>query len=676
MQMNSFKIALKNIKKSRKDYSVYFLTLILGVAIFYMFNSLDGQGAMNSISRSTNSAIQTLVSIIEAVSVIVAVILGLLIVYANNFLIKRRKKEFGLYMLLGMGKRKVSKILVAETGMVGLMSLAVGIGLGIFGSQFFSIIVARMFDLDLSDYRFVFSSAALIKTVINYVVIFAAVLVFNTITVSKYKLLDLLNAEKRQEKNLLRNSAVSVIVFIAAVAFLTYANIRVCFFGEDLTRNSMFTCVIGGMVSIFALFWSASGFIFDVLRRFKGFYSKNINSFITRQFVGNVNSSSVSMALICLMLFASLVIFSSGFSLRSFINAKIGNGGTPVDVTLRYEGDSATGVLNDNGVDPYDIFDEYVELPLIKCPASITLGSLLGDYLAEGKENFRMADWDYPQSVMSLSNYNEIQKLFGRKEVKLNDNEYLVICDFQMYAQYADKALKAGTTVTIGDTVLYPAKDKCSDEFLLMSGLGANGTYVILPDSVIENNPDCFEDFATFMAGNYVTKDKEESYAYDDALKIGLGIDLENEEASLDKMVITKNDVRDSGIGNTVLVVFIVLYIGTIFVISSAAIIALKILSDSIDSTGKFKILGRMGVTDKMRKNALFTQILLNFGLPFAVAFIETVFGLGFVRDMLKAFGFINMGSGITFALVVMVIIYGGYFVTTYINSKRIVDLR
>ena len=157
--MNSFKIALKNIKKSRKDYSVYFLTLILGVAIFYMFNSLDGQGAMNSISRSTNSAIQTLVSIIEAVSVIVAVILGLLIVYANNFLIKRRKKEFGLYMLLGMGKRKVSKILVAETGMVGLMSLAVGIGLGIFGSQFFSIIVARMFDLDLSDYRFVFSSA-------------------------------------------------------------------------------------------------------------------------------------------------------------------------------------------------------------------------------------------------------------------------------------------------------------------------------------------------------------------------------------------------------------------------------------------------------------------------------------------------------------------------------------
>ncbi|MBP5298147.1 MAG: ABC transporter permease [Lachnospiraceae bacterium] len=675
--MNSFKIALKNIKKSRKDYSVYFLTLILGVAIFYMFNSLDGQGAMNSISRSTNSAIQALVSIIEAVSVIVAVILGLLIVYANNFLIKRRKKEFGLYMLLGMGKRKVSKILVAETGMVGLMSLAVGIGLGIFGSQFFSIVVAKMFDLDLSDYRFVFSHTALIKTVINYVVIFAAVLVFNTITVSKYKLLDLLNAEKRQEKNLLRNNVVSVIIFVAAVAFLTYANIRVCFFGEKLNRTGLIVVLLGGMVSVFALFWSASGFILDVLRRFKGFYSKNINAFVTRQFVGNVNSSSVSMALICLMLLASMVIFSAGFSLRSFINAKIGNGGTPVDVTLRYEGDSAERVLNENGVNPYDIFDEYVELPLIKCPASITLGSLLGDYLAEGKENFRMADWDYPQSVMSLSNYNEIQKLFGRKEVKLDEDEYLVICDFQMYGQYADKALKAGTTVTIGDTTLYPATSKCSDEFLLMSGLGANGTYVILPDSVIENNPDCFEDFATIMAGNYVTKDKEESYAYDDALKIGLGIDIENEEeTSLDKMVITKNEVRDSGIGNTVLVVFIVLYIGTIFVISSAAIIALKILSDSIDSTGKFKILGRMGVTDKMQKNALFTQILLVFGLPFGVAFIETLFGLGFVRDMLKAFGLINMGSGITFALVVMVIIYGGYFVTTYINSKRIVDLR
>ncbi|MCR5584457.1 MAG: ABC transporter permease, partial [Lachnospiraceae bacterium] len=592
--MNSFKIALKNIKKSRKDYSVYFLTLILGVGIFYMFNSLDGQGAMNSISRSTNSAIQALVNIIEGISVVVAVILGLLIVYANNFLIKRRKKEFGLYMLLGMGKRKVSKILVAETGLVGLMSLAVGIGLGIFGSQFFSIIVAKMFDLDLSEYRFVFSQTALIKTVINYVVIFAAVLVFNTITVSKYKLLDLLNAEKIQEKNLLRNSTVSLIVFVAAVAFLTYANIRVCFFGEDIKRNEMIICVLGGVVSVFALFWSASGFIFDVLRRFKGFYLKNINAFITRQFVGNVNSSSVSMALICLMLFASLLIFSTGFSLRSFINAKIGNGGTPVDVTVRYEGDSAVSVLKSNGVEPYDIFDEYLEIPLIKCPGSVTLGSLLGDYINEGKETFRMADWNYPQSILSLSNYNEIQKLFGRKAVKLEENEYLIICDFQSYAQYADKALKAGNTLTIGETALYPATSKCSDEFLLMSGLGANGTYVVLPDSVIKNNPDRFEPFASFMAGNYITKDKKESYAYDDALKTGFGIDIENDdETSLDIMVITKNEVRDSGIGNTVLVIFIVLYIGIIFVISSAAIIALKILSDSIDGAGKFKILGR-----------------------------------------------------------------------------------
>ncbi|MBO4376915.1 MAG: ABC transporter permease [Lachnospiraceae bacterium] len=675
--MNSFKIALRNMKKSKKDYSVYFLTLILGVAIFYMFNSLDGQGAMKSISRSTNSVIEMLVYLIEGVSVLIALVLGLLIVYANNFLIKRRKKEFGLYMLLGMGRRKVSKILVAETGIVGLMSFAVGIALGIFGSQFFSIIVAKMFDIDLSAYRFTFSMSAFIKTAVNYAVIFIAVLIFNTITVSKYKLLDLLHADKKQEKSVLKSSIASAIIFVIALAVLTYADIRVCFFSGDMRKKEFIFCLLGGLVAVFVLFLSVSGFIFDIIKRFKKFYSKNLNSFVTRQFCGNVNSSSVSMALICLMLMASLVIFSTGFSLRSFINAKIGNGGTPVDVSIRCDGEEATEVLKRNGVEISEIFSDYVEIPMIKAPGVITLGSLLGDYISEGKENFIMADWDYPQSIMSLSDYNKLQDEYGRKEIKLEDDEYLVICDFQLYAQFADKALAAGTPITIGETTLYPAEKKCLDEFILMSGMGANGAHVILPDYVMEENPEYFEDYAYILGGNYVTKDKNESYKYDDAVKIGLGIDPQKAVEEVGPiMVATKNEVRDSGIGTTVLVVFLVLYIGVIFVLSCAAIIALKVLSDGIDSAGKFKILGRMGVTPTMQKRALFSQVLLNFALPLVVALAQALFALGFVREGLRAFGLINMGSGIMFALLVMVIIYGGYFVTTYINTKRVVDLR
>ncbi len=120
-----FKLSIKNMIKSIKDYGIYFLTLVLGVAIFYMFNSIDSQQAMLQISQSTRDIIKLMIGMLEIVSVFVAIVLGLLIVYANNFLINRRKKEFGIYMTLGMGRKQISKIILLETIFVGIISLVV-----------------------------------------------------------------------------------------------------------------------------------------------------------------------------------------------------------------------------------------------------------------------------------------------------------------------------------------------------------------------------------------------------------------------------------------------------------------------------------------------------------------------------------------------------------------------
>ena len=195
-----FKLSLKNMKKSFKDYSIYFLTLMLGVAIFYMFNSLDSQQAMLTASQSQKEIIKLMISMLGYVSVFVAVILALLIVYANNFLINRRKKEFGIYMTLGMGKRQISKIILLETIFVGIISLAVGLVVGVCASQFMSILVAKMFEADMSKFQFVFSKNACIKTCIYFAIMYIAVMIFNTMTVSRYKLINLLNANKNNEK--------------------------------------------------------------------------------------------------------------------------------------------------------------------------------------------------------------------------------------------------------------------------------------------------------------------------------------------------------------------------------------------------------------------------------------------------------------------------------------------
>ena len=218
-----FKLSFRNMKKSFKDYAIYFLTLVLGVAIFYMFNSLDSQQAMLQVSESTREMIQLLVELLGMVSVFIAIILGFLIVYANNFLINRRKREFGIYMILGMGRRQISGIILLETILIGILSLAVGIFIGVFASQFMSILVAKLFEANMSEFTFVFSMESCIKTCIYFAVMYIAVIIFNILTISRYKLINLLNAIKKNEKVKIKNPIISILVFIIACR-----NIRIC----------------------------------------------------------------------------------------------------------------------------------------------------------------------------------------------------------------------------------------------------------------------------------------------------------------------------------------------------------------------------------------------------------------------------------------------------------------
>ena len=221
--MMLFKLSLKNISKSIKDYTIYFFTLILGVAIFYVFNAIDDQTVMLNVSSSTYDIIKLMTSMLSGVSVFVSFILAFLIIYASRFLIKRRNKEFGIYLTLGMSKRKISLILFFETLLIGILSLGVGIGIGFLLSQLMSILVANMFEADLTKFKFIFSSSACIKTLIYFSIMYLVVMIFNTINISKCKLIDLLHANKKSEKIKLKNPWLCVIVFIISACALGYA---------------------------------------------------------------------------------------------------------------------------------------------------------------------------------------------------------------------------------------------------------------------------------------------------------------------------------------------------------------------------------------------------------------------------------------------------------------------
>ena len=258
-----FKLSIRNMKKSFKDYAIYFLTLVLGVAIFYMFNSIDSQQAMLEVSQSTRDIIKFMINMLGYISVFVAVVLGLLIVYANNFLINRRKKEFGIYMTLGMGKRQISKIILMETLIVGLI-------IGIFASQFMSILVAKMFEADMSKFQFVFSKDACIKTCIYFAVMYVAVMFFNTFTVSRYKLINLLNASKKNENVKIKNPIICILVFLGAVVILGYAYWKVTGdVSSFTTADKILSPILMGIVGTVAVYWSLSGFIIQIVQKYK-----------------------------------------------------------------------------------------------------------------------------------------------------------------------------------------------------------------------------------------------------------------------------------------------------------------------------------------------------------------------------------------------------------------------
>ena len=675
--MNSFKIALKNIKKSRSDYSVYFFTLIIGVAIFYMFNSIGTQGLMEDVSKSGNENVQMLISVMGGVSVGVAVILGMLIIYANGFLIKRRKKEFGIYMLLGMGKKKVSKILISETCVVGFVSLVIGMIAGIFGSQLLSIVVAKMFAVDVTGYTFDISGRAAVITILCFAAIFLVILIFNTKMVGRYKLIDLMNAEKAREKQIIRNTKLSVVLFILSFAVLTAACIEVGFFGEDMSKNGFIACSLILIVATFVIFASFAGFFQKLMEKRRGFYKKGLNSYIVRQFSGNMNTSAVSMALISLLLFISLCLFSSGFSIRTYLNNRLGNA-TPVDVTMQISSADPEGFLEEKGVPLNEWAGDYLQIPVYEGD-SITISDTVAPVMDKAKETFMYADWTAHENVIKLSDYNRIEKMYGRDELVLGDDQYAMVSDFDLLNTLINPSMEQGNVLTPGDYQLSPAYKEVCYEFILMSGMSADMGAVIVPDAVVDSESSGLECSSTLVIADYNAETEEGKADIDAKLKAALGeisdraSNGELEKGETGVRLSTKTEIKEASVGTSVITVFLVLYIGIVFVVACAAIIALKVMSDSLDSVQKFRILSRIGAGENMRKKALFVQILMNYLIPLVMAAFTAFFGLRYIKGLISAIGTVNMTSGILFTFIIMVIVYGGYFLTTYEGCKKLV---
>ena len=683
-----FKLALKNMRKTIKDFAIYFLTLVLGVAIFYMFNSLDSQEAMFQVSNSTREMIKLMITMLGFVSVFVAIILGLLIVYANNFLINRRKKEFGTYMLLGMGKGQISRILLFETILVGLISLIVGLIVGIFASQLMSILVGKLFAADMSKFEFVFSKDACIKTCIYFAVMYIAVMIFNTFTISRYKLINLLNASKKNEQIKIKNLWVCIIVFILGAVMLGYAYYKVTGGISELsTEEKMLPIILIGIVSTILIFWSVSGFILKLVQLRKNIYFKDVNMFVLRQLHNKINTTVVSMSVICLMLFMTITILSSSLSLNNTMRRDLEEM-TPVDLNLyktanlpetekfskaQIEDSKKTMIqtLEENGFDMNKLKD-VIEIP-IYATNELTWRDTLKPVFEEVQAQNPTLLYDTAEEIVKVSDYNKIAKLYGEKEYSLNDDEYIILCNFDNMTSIRNKAIKAGSTINIKGKEYKSKYDECQEGYIEMAASKINTGIILVPDSC-DLTDDMKEE--AFLAANYNANTEEEK---EEIEKIFTGENnsefynnLEEKDISIDGM--TKISLIESSLGVATIVLFIAIYLGIIFLIASSAILALKQLTESSDNKQRYTILRKIGADEKMINGALFKQIGIFFLMPLILAIIHSIFGIQFVITMMSVLADAKeLLPSVIATVIIMGVVYGAYFLATYLGSKNII---
>lgn len=675
------KLSIRNMKRSFKDYTIYFLTLVLGVGIFYVFNSLENQTIMLEVSSSTREIIKMMIDILSGVSVLVSMILGFLIIYANRFLMKRRHKEFGIYMTLGMGKRQISWILLCETFLIGLISLVIGAVVGIALSQVMSVFVAHMFEVDMTKFEFVFSSSALLKTVLYFGIIYLIVMIFNVFSIGHHELIDLLLAHRKNENLKMKNPWLCCLVFIVAVCMLAYAYYLVTAGIHKLDSADKILIPIGlGIVSTFMIFYSLSGFALKLFMSRKKLYHKDLNSFTLRQLSSQMNTTVVSMGLICLMLFVTICVLSSAISLR---NASIANMEqlVPVDIILGKEWD-----LEDQDIEQAKISDSHIPVSetLMKldfdteryfqdiievniyATNDLTLGDTLKSQIDEIKKQYPFMQFDTPETIMRISDYNQVASRYGNETFTLEDHQYMILANFAGTTDIRNRCLTQHEKIELLGQSYEPKYQECKDGFLWMSANYTNPGIVVVPDHAVDHSIRQ----ENVMIADYKASSKEGKREIENQI-----IALENHPYTKNTILEanTKISIYDSSLGMGTMMTFIGIYLGVIFLISSAALLALKELSESADNKVRYQMLRNIGVDEKMMNKALFTQIALFFLVPLTLAIIHSIFGIQFCGAVLLSFGEEEILSSIIITAIFIVCIYGGYLYVTYLCSKQMI---
>ncbi len=609
------KLALRNVRRSFRDYGVYLLTLTFGVCLFYTFNSLDGQGALVYLAQNGNPIVDAITMLMDIFSVFVAVVLACLILYANRFLLRRRKRELGTYLLLGLSQGQVSRLLFLETGLIGAVSLVAGLVLGVLTSFGMSALTLSLFEMDVSAMLAVnFSPRAAGKTVLYFGIIFLLVMALSGVQVSRSRLIDLIHAERKNEVLKPRPLGVAVFQFMLGVVCLAAAYAILLLFGMALAVAVPFLCfpMLGlGTAGTLLVFRSLSGFVMKFVQGHPGLYFKNLNVFTLRQWISKVHTTYLTQTVVCILLLLAIGITASSLGLNSTLSAMTDQE-APFDITVQNRSADHSGAVDFDALLREGGFDPDRELS-----GQVDFCAYYNDPAITGIEDV--------SGVLALSDMNALLALQGKTPV----------------------------TLTSGETLLL---DTWGDG-LVTGSLGLSAA--VVEDETARQ----LEVRRQYWSANYAG---DKMQTEERLLQLIQPLQLEKQIR-----VESRLSIYADMMGNKILALFLGLYLGFTFLLAAAAVLALQQLSQGADNTGRYAILRRLGAQEGQIKKSATQQVALAFLLPLILALLHSAVGMKAANDIILAVGKVDSVASSLITAGIILVVYGGYFLATALACRR-----
>ncbi|MDD6945062.1 MAG: ABC transporter permease [Collinsella sp.] len=720
------KLAWGNVRRAGRDYLVYLLTLTLGVTVFYAFNTISMQVDIAGIDEE--GLAQVMGSMLGYLTYFLAGVMAFLMVYANNFIMKRRKKEFGLYQVLGMGRGRVATIMALETVIVSVVAFVAGIVLGVGLSQLMTFFTASLFKTQIANFHFFFSVHAFNLTLACMLVMFVLTLLLNLRAVRRTKLIELMGAERRNESIKTRNPWIAIAIFAVGVVLVGVAYYRLLRDGFPLTAtdsklqeamNQFGITTAMVTVGTFALFWGLSGMLIKLLQSLRGVYWRGLNMFIVRQLAAKVNTVCFSMGVIAMLLFLAITSVTCGMSIANVMNENLERY-TPADMSQTYvyytpdtlgyykeyvnPSEADRMVLADTTVDLYPAWhgkdksadnndetgkkvniadvagehvqiDSYLSYPFGGSSPSVSAGEMcktMGEKLPKafgGSKADAMGLF-----VTPASQYNKLRQMMGEEPVSIGRDQYLLTCDMggelvDLYTKY----MAGGHALTLGGHTLKPATDKSDEDTAAIanSAMGSNpGTVVVADELLSQLN---LQPYSSSLLVNYKqgmdTTEADESIEYtvlDNLL-------VDGKEPGSWGTFITRSEMYAQAAQMNGLISYLAIYIGFVLVVACAAILSIQQLSNVADGSRSYRVLAQIGCDDRQIRHSVMAQQAVFFLFPLAVGLAHSFVALKVIIELVSIFGNMSIGGTVGLTCAIFLAAYGGYFLVTNLMSTGMV---